>query len=195
MRLTLDVIAGAPQAITPTKDRIITLRGAKIPLIENLGVTHDHFDCIDLCDNDLIKISNIPLLKRLKSLLLANNRIMRIADDAFDYVPNLCSLILTNNQIERLSELEPLKQAKKLERLSLIGNPLTGRPYYRLYVIYLNPKLRYLDFHRIKDKERKEAKELFSSEEGAKLLAEIAPPRQQIKETTIDRAEVPKGGP
>jgi len=189
MRLTFDVITCAPQAIGPTKDRIITLRGAKVPVIENLGVTQDHFDCIDLCDNDLIKISNIPLLKRLKTLLLANNRITRIADDAFDDVPNLLSLILTNNNIERLSDLAPLKKAKNLERLSLIGNPLTSRPYYRLYVIILLPKLRYLDFQRIKEKERKEAKELFSGEEREKFLSEIAPPRPSSKEVTVEKPE------
>jgi len=195
MRLTVDVISGAPQSIGPTKDRIISLRASKIPVIENLGVTQDHFDCIDLCDNDLIKISNIPLLKRLKTLLLANNRIVRIADDAFDCLPNLSSLVLTNNSIERLSDLEALRKATKLERLALVGNPLAGRPYYRQYVISLVPKLRYLDFERIQSKEREQAKELFSGEAGAKLLAEIAPPRQVTRDSAIERTQGERTNP
>jgi len=195
MRLTVDVISGAPQSIGPTKDRIISLRASKIPVIENLGVTLDHFDCIDLCDNDLIKVSNIPLLKRLKTLLLANNRIVRIADDAFDMLPHLSSLILTNNNIERLSDLEALKKAKNLERLSLVGNPLTGKQYYRQYVILLVPKLRYLDFERVQSKEREKVKELFAGEAGAKLLAEIAPPRQLARDSTGDRTEVARTAP
>ncbi len=36
--------------INPVKERELDLRGLKIPLIENLGVTQDQFDSIDLCD-------------------------------------------------------------------------------------------------------------------------------------------------
>eukprot|EP01066_Platyproteum_vivax_P005822 Platyproteum_vivax@DN17512_c0_g1_i1.p1 len=111
MRLTLDLVVSAPQCLNPCKDRMISLRGYKIPAIENLGATRDHFDCIDLCDNDLMKVHNLPPLKRLKALLLANNRISRIASDAFVPTPSLTSLVLTNNKIERLSDLYPLRIA------------------------------------------------------------------------------------
>jgi len=35
---------------------------------------------------------------------------------------------------------------------SLMGNPVTAKPYYRLYIINKVPALRVLDFRRIKDK-------------------------------------------
>ena len=50
--------------------------GFKIPVIENLGATLDQFDTIDFSDNDIHKLGGFPLLKRLKHLLLNNNRIV-----------------------------------------------------------------------------------------------------------------------
>ncbi|CEM16726.1 unnamed protein product [Vitrella brassicaformis CCMP3155] len=181
MRITIDLIGQADQCVSPVKDRMIALRGFKIPAIENLGATNDHYDCIDLSDNDIIKLGNLPPLKRLRSLLLNNNYISRIADDTMDSLPSLTSLILTNNKLELLCDLQPLTKAKNLERLSLMGNPVTLRPYYRLYVIHHIPSLRYLDFHRIKDKERADAKETFAGEKGAQLKETIAAPRQIVK--------------
>ena len=50
--------------------------GYKIPVIENLGATLDQFDIMDFSDNDIRKLDGFPLLKRLKTLLLNNNRIV-----------------------------------------------------------------------------------------------------------------------
>lgn len=50
--------------------------GYKIPEIENLGATGDQFDTIDFSDNDIRRLDGFPYLKRLKCLLLNNNRIM-----------------------------------------------------------------------------------------------------------------------
>lgn len=50
--------------------------GYKIPVIENMGATLDQFDTIDFSDNDIRKLDGFPLLKRLKCLLLNNNRIV-----------------------------------------------------------------------------------------------------------------------
>ena len=45
----------------------------KFPSLQNL------FDAIDLSDNEIVKLEGFPLLKRLTTLLLANNRIARIS--------------------------------------------------------------------------------------------------------------------
>lgn len=50
--------------------------GYKIPVLENLGATLDQFDTIDMSDNDIRKLDGFPLLKRLKSMFLNNNRIV-----------------------------------------------------------------------------------------------------------------------
>merc|ERR1712025_1087775 len=102
MRLTLDLLQQAAQSLNPAQQRQLMLRGFKIPAIENLGGTNDAYECLDLSDNDLIKLGNFPPLKRLKVLLLTNNRISRIAEDCFDPIPNMVSIILTGNKLERL---------------------------------------------------------------------------------------------
>ncbi|PHJ23730.1 small nuclear ribonucleoprotein polypeptide a [Cystoisospora suis] len=178
MRLTVELILQSYQYINPAKDWTLSLRGCKIPVVENLGATQDHFECIDFTDNELLKLDNVPPLPRLRSLILCNNRISRIDPEAIQSIPGLTSLILTNNKIEVLSDLLPLFQAKNLERLSLVENPVCERAYYRLFVVYNLPKLRFLDFRRVTQQERLQAESVFKGEKGAKLSHEIAPPRK-----------------
>ncbi|KAL8447800.1 hypothetical protein Emed_004095 [Eimeria media] len=118
MRLTVDLILQSPQYISPAKNWTLSLRGCQVDVIENLGATGDYFECIDLSDNEIIKLSNFPPLPRLTSLILCNNRVARIDADLCENVPNLVSLVLTNNRIERLTDLLPLFKAKKLQRLT-----------------------------------------------------------------------------
>lgn len=196
MRLTLELIEQAAQSLNPAKQRQLLLRGLKIPMIENLGGTKDAYECIDLCDNDLIKVNNFPPLKRLRVLLMMNNRVSRIAEDAFTPLPNLMAVILTGNKIEKLVDLEPLTKLKTLERLSLMDNPVTKVKHYRPYMISKCSKtLRILDFNRIKDKERKAASLLFAGDRGKKLLEEIAPLRSAGSQLTDKAAETVKTGP
>jgi U2 small nuclear ribonucleoprotein A' len=182
MRLTLDLVEQAPQSLNPASQRQLLLRGYKIPTIENLGSTLDAYECLDLSDNDLIKLENFPPLKRLGCLMLTNNRISRIAADCFDPLPNIRSIVLTGNKLEKLVDLEPLTKIANLERLTLIDNPVTKVKHYRPYMIAKCKNLRILDFSRIKDKERKAVALLFAGDRGQRLLEEIAAPRTVGKE-------------
>jgi U2 small nuclear ribonucleoprotein A' len=69
-------------------------------------------------------------------------------------VPNLTTLVLTNNNIAELGDLEPLKGLKGLKYLSLIGNPVREKKWYREWLAWRLPGLRVLDFQRIRDKVR-----------------------------------------
>ena len=186
MRLTSDLIQDvATQSVDPDNHRVLVLRGYKISMIENLGVTRDMYGCIDLCDNEITRVENIPKLSSLRSLLLANNAINRIASDSFDSLPELKSLVLSNNRISRLSTLLPLANLKNLERLTLINNPVCRLPHYREFLIHLfgcSRALRFLDFERITDAERVAAKTFFSSPEGIKLCREILPETHAAQE-------------
>mmetsp|Transcript_52219 Transcript_52219/g.137895 ORF Transcript_52219/g.137895 Transcript_52219/m.137895 type:complete len:266 (-) Transcript_52219:51-848(-) len=197
MRLTLELLQTAPQSLNAAKQRQLLLRGLKIPTIENLGGTNDAYECIDLSDNDLIKLGNFPPLKRLHTMFLMSNRISRIAEDCFDAMPNLRSVILTGNKLEKLVDLEPLTKLKGLEHLSLLENPVTKVKHYRPYMIHKCSKtLRILDFNRIKDKERKAASLLFAGDRGKKLMEEIAPPRVVGKGDQMTAvSDAPKSGP
>ncbi|KIM48335.1 hypothetical protein M413DRAFT_440058 [Hebeloma cylindrosporum] len=166
MKLTPELLAQASSQLNPIKERQLDLRGYKIPAIENLGVTRDQHDAIDFTDNAILTLGNLPLLKRLQTLLLANNRIQNISPSIYLSVPNLRTLVLTNNNISELGDLEPLKELKHLQYLTLLGNPVTEKKWYREWLAWRVPGLRVIDFQRIRDKERAHAKSIFVTAEG-----------------------------
>ncbi|PVD23776.1 hypothetical protein C0Q70_17050 [Pomacea canaliculata] len=173
VRLTADLIEQSAQYTNAVRDRELDLRGYRIPVIENLGATLDQFDTIDFSDNDIRKLDGFPLLKRLKVLLFNNNRMVRIGENLGEVIPNLNTLILTNNAIHELGDLDPLASLSKLEHLSLLRNPVIAKKHYRYYVIFRIPSLRVLDFQRIRLKEREAAARLFKGKKGQQLAAEV----------------------
>ena len=168
MRLTLDLIDHATSFMNPIGERELDLRGNhgtlllryfipydlanKIPGIENLATTRDRHDTLDLNDNEIRKLENFPLMKRLTSLLLANNFIRKI-EPLHTKLPYLHTLILTNNLIEDMKDIEvALKEMKNLKTLSLLGNPIVSKLNYRLFMIKSLPQLLILDFQKISPK-------------------------------------------
>lgn len=184
MRLTADLIWKSPHFFNAIKERELDLRGNKIAVIENLGATEDQFDTLDLSDNEIVKLENIPYLNRLGTLLINNNRVTRINPNIGEFLPNLHTLVLTNNRIVNLVEIDPLASLPKLQFLSLLDNNITKKPNYRLYVISKLDSLRVLDFKKVKNKERLEAKNLFGSEEAIENA-------QKTPVKTISPAETP----
>ncbi|KAF2672344.1 small nuclear ribonucleoprotein U2, A [Microthyrium microscopicum] len=164
MRLTSDLITASLSYINPLKERELDLRGHKIPTIENLGVARDQ-DAIDFTDNAIATLSNFPLSPRLNTLLLARNRVNIIAPNLHTLIPNLTTLVLTENRITNLADLDPLGSFKRLTTLVLIGNPITRKQHYRLWVIWRCRAVRFLDFARVRDVERTEANTLFGEDE------------------------------
>ncbi|KAJ7010229.1 hypothetical protein NC653_000845 [Populus alba x Populus x berolinensis] len=195
VRLTADLIWKSPHFFNAIKERELDLRGNKIPVIENLGATEfsvafingvelyvlhsrfndpgfacsiihqDQFDTIDLSDNEIVKLENMPYLNRLGTLIINNNRITRINPNIGEYLPKLHTLVLINNRLVNLAEIDPLASLPKLHFLSLLDNNITKKPNYRLYVIHKLKSLRVLDFKKVKGKERAEAEHLFASKE------------------------------
>jgi len=164
MRLTADLIVGSPSFLNPLGDREITLRGNKISVIENLGATQDGFDTLDLSDNEIQKMENFPLLRRLRTLFLHNNHIVSIATKLGESLPRLEALLLTNNLFETLADLNPLGEFTSLRLLSLLNNPVTKLKNYRQYVIHLLPQLKVLDFLKVKASEKRQARAMFRKE-------------------------------
>jgi len=160
MRLTADLARESPAYINPLRQRELSLRGFKIPTIENLGATQDQYQVIDFSDNEILKIDNFPMMLKLEGLLFADNRICRVARGLGKYLPKLESLVLTNNKFSKLNDLRPLSEFP-LTFLCLLGNPVSKLPDYRLFVIYRLPLLKVLDFQKVKDSERKAAEAKF----------------------------------
>ncbi|KAJ1552450.1 U2 small nuclear ribonucleoprotein A' [Cladochytrium tenue] len=172
MKLDYDVLTYVSETVVdPMKDRALDLRGLKIPRIENLAITKDLHDTIDLTDNDLQRLDNLPPMMRLRHLLVSNNRVRRI-DPAFgSRAPNLESLVLAGNALAELADLEPLAGLRRLTHLCLVDNPVAKKRHYRLALLKICPSLRFIDFQRVRDSERKESRILFATAEGKALLS------------------------
>ncbi|KAI8610369.1 leucine-rich repeat-domain-containing protein [Chytriomyces sp. MP71] len=191
MKLDYDVLSNATSFLDAASDRCLDLRDLKIPKVENLAVTKDTNDTIDLTNNDIpvLSAADFPPMLRLTTLLLSNNRYLQnlafpqlttthlihsiAAIDAklHKQLPNIHSLILSNNHLQELGDLNPLEGFSKLIRLALVGNPVCAKKNYRLWVIFKCPSVRVLDFRRVKDAEREAANALFSGSKQANALA------------------------
>ena len=157
VKLTSEVISRGFQYMNVSKEYELSLRGFKIMDIQNLSATNDQFSCINLTDNSISEINYLPQLKRLKTLMLINNRITKIENDFAINCPLLSNLVLTNNKISDFKQIDNIASCKSLEKLYLVDNMVTKLKNYRLYVIYKIPTLRILDFQRVTKKEREEA--------------------------------------
>lgn len=154
MRLTADLARDSPAYINPLRQRELSLRGFKIPVIENLGATNDQFQVLDLSDNEILKLDNFPVLLRLECLLLSANRICRIRRGLSKYLPKLNTMILTNNKLGKFADLKPLSDLPTLTHVVLKGNPVAKLDDYRLFVVHRLPNLKMLDFQKVSQKER-----------------------------------------
>lgn len=162
MRLTSQVLSDAPTIINPEKQVTLLLRSLKIPYLENLGITKDTYEVIDLTDNELIELSNFPRLKNLKVLLVGNNNITGINDDKLpNNLPHLQSISFIHNNISKFLDVRILCRFKNLSNITFIDNPITDSSNYRYFIIWLIPTLKVLDFSKVKQKELMKAKELF----------------------------------
>lgn len=173
-RLTADLILRSPQYMSCVGEYQIDLRANKVAAIENLGATQNQFDSIDLSDNAIMILEGFPQLPRLKTLYLNNNRILRIGRNLEESIPGLTFLVLTNNRLKNLQDVNFLATLPNLVFLSLLGNEIAMKPKYRLYVIHRLKHLKFLDFQRVKPKEREEAEKTFGSGQAEALLAEEA---------------------
>ena len=163
VKLTSEVISRGFQYMNVFKEYELSLRGFKILDIQNLSATNDQFACINLNDNSISEINYLPQLKRLKTLMLINNRISKVEKDFAINCPFLTNLVLTNNKISDFEQIDNIATCKSLQKLYLLDNVVTKIKNYRLYVIYKIPTLRILDFQRVTKKEREEALLKFSS--------------------------------
>lgn len=170
MRLTADLIQSSLSYLNPLKERELDLRGHKIPAIENLGVAGPH-DAIDFTDNDIQMLGNFPLSPRLRTLLLARNRISSIQPSLANSIPNLTTLVLASNNFAELADLDVLSTFHQLTFLVLLENPVTRKENYRYWVLFRCPAVRFLDYKKVKDAEREKAKELFGTASTPSALA------------------------
>jgi U2 small nuclear ribonucleoprotein A' len=102
VKISADLISRSAQYLNAVKEFQLDLRGYKIIEIENLVATNDQFGCIDLTDNAISKLENLPRLNRLRSLILINNRVSKVEPNFGINCPYLENLTLTNNKVRIL---------------------------------------------------------------------------------------------
>jgi hypothetical protein len=72
-------------------------------------------------------LGNFPLSPRLRTLLLARNRISSIQPSLANSIPNLTTLVLTLNNFAELADLDVLATFGRLTHLVLLENPVTRK--------------------------------------------------------------------
>lgn len=192
-RLTAELIAQSPQYMNCVQEYYLDLRAHRIAQIENLGATENQFDSIDFTDNEIVRLDGFPALKKLSCVLMSNNRVSRISRNLGEKLPNLETLILTNNRVEDYSELQPLRDCAKLRRLSLVDNPISRLPNYRLHVIRLLPQLRSLDFRSVRQSERDSARVLGEPGAGTSAAREPEHEHEQVDRSATEKPAVTSG--
>ncbi|KAH7031290.1 leucine-rich repeat-domain-containing protein [Microdochium trichocladiopsis] len=183
MRLTVELLQNSPSWLNALKERELDLRGHRITTIENLGVAGPQ-DAIDFVDNDIQVLGNLPLSPRIKSLLLARNRVTTIQPTIANSIPNLTNLQLESNNLRELADLDPLGSLPFLTHLVLKDNPVTKKEHYRYWVLWRCPSVRFLDYQKVKDAERQQARELFG--ESADTPTELASKIMGVRSKAFD---------
>lgn len=133
----------------------------------------DSIDCIDFSCNEISRLENFPVMRRVGTLLLGNNQISRISSTLQAALPTLHTAVLTNNRIASFAEVDALATVSSLRRLSLMGNPVARRPQFRSYVIFRMPHLVELDFEKVRKRERIAAVKWAASAGGRAFLREL----------------------
>lgn len=164
MRLTSELIESAPQELNCNGDRSLILRSHGIPTIENLAVARDRYDLIDLSGNGITLLGEgFPPFARLKILLLGSNQIRAIGKGLAASLPNLQTLVLSENRIETLESLN-LEELSKLFHLKVLGlnnNPVARVKNFRLQLLKHIPSLRYINFVRVRRAEREASARIY----------------------------------
>lgn len=141
------------------KQHTLSLRGCSLQSCDAMVHASDMYDCVDLSDNDIEQVDFDVFAphNRIKSILLSKNRLTYIRNTNGKISSSLTTLTLSYNAIKELESLDFIKFLPKLTYISLVGNPVTKLPEYRETIISLLPSIRFIDFQRVTEHERKKA--------------------------------------
>ena len=92
---------------------------------------------------DFSNIDIISQMKSLKIISLSSNKISSLKP--FMSLPNLKELIIRNNNIEKVDEIDYLKNCDKLNSLWLEENPVCEKEEYKEHLVKTLPNLKRLD--------------------------------------------------
>ncbi|XP_011869955.1 PREDICTED: leucine-rich repeat-containing protein 23-like [Vollenhovia emeryi] len=143
-------------------------RRASRTVAQESGICCSSLTRLFLAENQIEKIEGLGELVNLKTLHLRGNRLASL-DGFSERCRGLNYVNLRDNELPGISELRKLDRLPNLETLVVLGNPLLreeaeekGEKEYRLIVLAMLPKLKRIDKELVLDRERHEAKSLFT---------------------------------
>uniref|UniRef100_A0A8B9FXW1 Acidic leucine-rich nuclear phosphoprotein 32 family member n=1 Tax=Amazona collaria TaxID=241587 RepID=A0A8B9FXW1_9PSIT len=121
--------------------------------IVGLSSDFENLEFLSMININLLSVSNLPKLNKLRKLELSDNRISGGLEVLAERTPNLTHLNLSGNKIKDINTLEPLKKLPNLHSLDLFNCEVTMLINYRESVFTLLPQLTYLDGYDADDQE------------------------------------------
>lgn len=165
MKITAELLELSASFVNPLGKLQLDLRGNRIIEIENLFITRDGYEVIDLSDNDIEHLDNMPFLQNLKELYISRNSLTELKLEG-DNLPNLSVLNLHGNKISNIEQISCLSKIASLKCLILTENPICYIDNYREKVLQTLPQLEILDYQPIYHLMRKVGHKIVANENG-----------------------------
>ncbi|KFP14192.1 AN32B protein, partial [Cochlearius cochlearius] len=154
--------------------------------IVGLSSDFENLEFLSMININLLSVSNLPKLNKLRKLELSDNRISGGLEVLAERTPNLTHLNLSGNKIKEINTLEPLKKLPNLHSLDLFNCEVTMLINYRESVFTLLPQLTYLDGF---DADDQEAPDSDPEADGDGLEDEYENGEDDLDEEVIDDEE------
>ncbi|KFO70280.1 AN32B protein, partial [Centropus bengalensis] len=154
--------------------------------IVGLSSDFENLEFLSMININLLSVSNLPKLNKLRKLELSDNRISGGLEVLAERTPNLTHLNLSGNKIKDINTLEPLKKLPNLRSLDLFNCEVTMLINYRESVFTLLPQLTYLDGF---DADDEEAPDSDPEADGDGLEDEYENGEDDLDEEVIDDEE------
>ncbi|NXD56666.1 AN32B protein, partial [Corvus moneduloides] len=153
-----------------------------------VGLSSDleNLEFLSMININLLSVSNLPKLNKLRKLELSDNRISGGLEVLAEKTPNLTHLNLSGNKIKDINTLEPLKKLPNLHSLDLFNCEVTMLINYRESVFALLPQLTYLDGF---DADEQEAPDSDPEADGDALEDDYENGEDDLDEEVIDDEE------
>ncbi|NXM71222.1 AN32B protein, partial [Serilophus lunatus] len=154
--------------------------------VVGLSSDFENLEFLSMINVNLLSVSNLPKLNKLRKLELSDNRISGGLEVLAEKTPNLTHLNLSGNKIKDINTLEPLKKLPNLHSLDLFNCEVTMLINYRESVFALLPQLTYLDGF---DADEQEAPDSDPEADGDALEDEYENGEDDLDEEVIDDEE------
>ncbi|CAF0870863.1 unnamed protein product, partial [Brachionus calyciflorus] len=146
--------------------------------------------------NEITKIEGLDTLRELRELVLDKNKIKAIGEYSFvgqgnrllelhmeenrirdlnniQVLKHLQKLYVANNKMNDYSDIEKLMEMNNLYEVSMINNPISRRPHYRITMVFKIKRLKILDMIEVSEDDRIKAEIYFCEQQQLQQQPQI----------------------